>query len=391
MNLLFVSHCDFTGNSAIHIFNIANRLVAGGIPCIVAAPGDPASVARHGEPLFRVTSHDEARRRLSFPDGRGPDLVHAWTTREVVRRLTETVCARHSCRYVVHLEDNEDVLLACELGVSREELLAMPEGRLDTLVPDHRSHPLRSPAFLRQSIGITALIEQLLDFTPPALPGVVFWPGYEDRFLDLPRAAETQRLRYGIQAGERVLVYSGNVHTANATEVRSLYLALEALRRHGYPLRLVKTGLNHVREQTWTTDAVLSGAVVDLGFVERAELPAVVALADILVQPGRADDFNNYRFPSKLPEFLASGRPVVLPRANIGRCLRDGEEALVLQRGDALEICEKVALLLDDNAVAERIGSRGRDFAVANLTWDRSVGKLRTFYEQLLSSVVMLV
>ena len=73
--------------------------------------------------------------------------------------------------------------------------------------------------------------------------------------------------------------------------------------------------------------------------------PELLAAADILVQPGRSNPYNDYRFPSKLPDFLASGRPVVLPRTNIGLHLRDGAEALILERCDAAESSEKVALL----------------------------------------------
>jgi hypothetical protein len=45
----------------------------------------------------------------------------------------------------------------------------------------------------------------------------------------------------------------------------------------------------------------------------------LLALADLLVQPGKPDAFNDYRFPSKLPEFLSVGRPVILPDTNIAK------------------------------------------------------------------------
>ena len=57
-----------------------------------------------------------------------------------------------------------------------------------------------------------------------------------------------------------------------------------------------------------------------------AEIPGYLALADAFVQPGAPDDFNRYRLPSKLPEFLAMGRPVILPHCNIGNDLTDGAE-----------------------------------------------------------------
>ena len=64
------------------------------------------------------------------------------------------------------------------------------------------------------------------------------------------------------------------------------------------------------------------------------EIPGYLALADAYVQPGAPDDFNRYRLPSKLPEFLAMGRPVILPACNLGNELTDGENALLLREGD---------------------------------------------------------
>ena len=88
----------------------------------------------------------------------------------------------------------------------------------------------------------------------------------------------------------------------------------------------------------------LGAGLIELGWVARRHIPELLAAADVLVQPGRPDDFNDYRFPSKVPEFLASGRPVVLPRTNIGLHLRDRREALLLDLGSAAEIAEAVTL-----------------------------------------------
>ena len=61
-----------------------------------------------------------------------------------------------------------------------------------------------------------------------------------------------------------------------------------------------------------------------------------MALADFFVQPGVPDAFNDYRFPSKLPEFFAIGPSGTPPlRANLGLTLRHGIDAYVLDRADA--------------------------------------------------------
>src|SRR5262249_29682621 len=144
-----------------------------------------------------------------------------------------------------------------------------------------------------------------------------------------------------------VIVYPGNVHPANAEEVRSLYLAIALLNRRGYPTFLVRTGTDYCeflpRSGEW-----IKPYLRELGFVTREQMPEILALADIFVQPGRADRFNAYRFPSKLPEFLAMGKPTILPFTNLGLALAHEQEALVLEIADGSRITEAVMRICDD-------------------------------------------
>lgn len=385
MNVIFISHCTFTGNSAMHIFSIANHLSGLGVDSVVCVPHEPETVHAHGTPRFLVMRHEEARTgRIVFADGRGPDLIHAWTPRELIRTLTETLARRFGCPYVVHLEDNEEVILKDDLqAASYEDFYRMPLALLDSLVPSHRAHPVRYKRFLEGAAGVSVLMDRLREFAPPDLPSVVFWPGFEPEFARIDGPCEAFRARAGVQPGQRVIVYTGNVHASNAAEVRSLYLACAALRRKGVPVRLLKTGWNYA--DLGIGKEITAEFVTDLGFLPRHEMPSLLSLAELLVQPGKADEFNEYRFPSKLPEFFASGRPVMLPRSNIGRFVSDGVEALVLTRGDAGEIAARAATLLADPELQVRIGRAGREFALRELDWRSNVAKLRRFYEEVLS------
>ena len=76
------------------------------------------------------------------------------------------------------------------------------------------------------------------------------------------------------------------------------------------------------------------------------------------------------------------GKPVVLPRANIGRYLDDGENCLLLDEGHSLEIAEKIERLLDDPRLAERIATGARRFAEANLSWSASASRLAALYDR---------
>ena len=118
--------------------------------------------------------------------------------------------------------------------------------------------------------------------------------------------------------------------------------------------------------------------------MQRSWLVEILKLADFFVQPGGPDAFNDYRLPSKLPEFLATGRPVVLPRANIGLRMQDGVNALLMQRGDAAEITQCVEKLVTNSELAERLGRVGRGFAIEHFNWPRSTEQLEGFYRDVL-------
>jgi glycosyltransferase involved in cell wall biosynthesis len=385
VNVLFVNYHHFRSNSAVHIFNLANELVDLGVDAAVCVPDRVETVKRIGRPRFRAFDFGGVLDGTQlFADESGANLVHAWTPRENVRELTQRLVSRHSWPYVVHLEDNEDAVTASHLGVAPAELARVPEPVLEGLTRS-LAHPQRYRTFLSGASGVTAIMDALLELTPVNAPSEVIWPAFEQDLFS-PRPPDHE-LKHELCIGEDafvVVVYHGNAHAANAAEMRTLYLAVALVNRRGLPLRLVRLGKDHVDFLGPELHGVREH-VLELGIRPRKELPRYLALADVLVQPGRSDPFNDYRFPAKLPEFLAMGRPVILPRTNIGRFLRDGEECLLLDEGDAPEIARKVELLLRDPALRERLACGGRRFAEQNLSWRRSAEKLVALYGRVLS------
>lgn len=383
MNIVFVNYHDFHSNSAVHIFNLAEHLGRLGVSCAVCVPDRTETVVDLGPPSFCVLDFEGARRGLfGFDDGRGPDFIHAWTPREGVRKLTAELAATYSVPYLVHLEDNEDVITADALGILRDDLLTASDDEVTRHVTDHISHPRRAREFLDQAAGVTIIVDRLGEFVPSHVPALVLWPAFEEDLFFPQEASESLRRRLGISDGDHVVVYAGNVHPTNAGEVRSLYLAIALLNRRQLPVRLVRLGRDFVDflQDEWK---VVADHLVDVDFRPRSEVPSYYALADVFVQPGRADEFNDFRMPSKLPEFFAMGRPVILPPTNIGRIAKDGEECVLLERGDALDIATKLEALLHDRARRSRIAEGGRRFAEQHFSWARSASRLKDFYDTL--------
>lgn len=358
--MLFVSHCDFTGNSAYHVYAIATELERLGWSPAIAVPRNARGVRDLGKPRFQALSYRAAARGgLRFPDGHGPDLVHAFTPREHVRNLTLRLVQRHECRYVVHLEDSETAVRDAVVGGYDADAMS---------------------AFVEGASAMTVVIERLLELKPPSIPGVVVWPGY-DEAIDRPsRERDAIRADIGLAPGDIAVVYPGNVNEVNLDEVASLYEALAELRSARLDVVLVKSGWNVVPSGRLPR---LGAGVRDLGWISRRRVPELLHAADVLVQPGSPGPFNDYRFPSKLPEFLASGRPVVLPRTNIGLHLEDAVDAMLLERGDVSEIEGKIAALAGDPELRARLGEHGRAFAQRELQWSTNVKGVERLYEEI--------
>jgi glycosyltransferase involved in cell wall biosynthesis len=168
----------------------------------------------------------------------------------------------------------------------------------------------------------------------------------------------------------------------------SLYVAVQLLRRRGQPVRLVRLGHSEFGGVDPRAIRAVSDGVLELGQIDWREVPDYLALADAFVQPGACDDFNRYRLPSKLPEFLAMGRPVIVPHCNIGHDLTHGENALLLEQGNAVEIMARVEDLIADRELAERLGRGARRFAIEVLSWSANAAALGEFYGELMSGAL---
>jgi glycosyltransferase involved in cell wall biosynthesis len=383
--IAFIYFGPFTVNSAIQAFHFGNELTDLGWDVTLAGVGNPATIRKVGDARFTtITHHDLPELTERWRRDPKPGIVFAWTPRENVRRATESMVRPLGLPYVVHLEDNEEYLLSTKVGMTMAEMRRLTMAEQDQLAPTDQIHPTHSQTFMAAADGVTVITEELDEFNRARRPHHVARPGIDaERFCpDLEPARTREAL--GIGPDEFVIVYHGTVHFANQHEMLSLYLAIKLLRRAGRPVRLVRLGETELGGVDPLAFGAMRDGVIELGAVEWRDIPAYLALADAFVQPGATNDFNRYRLPSKLPEFLAMGRPVVLPNCNIGHDLADGQDALLLDDGTALEIVAKLEELLDDRDLRERLAAGARRFALEQLSWKDNSVSLARFLRRLI-------
>lgn len=383
-SIWIASHGPLGCNSGLHVRSLAFALAKQGFRIRVLLPERRVEDAALEEGLD-IAGFDEAAKLVAADP---PDLLHLWTARERMVALERRLAHRspRAIPHLVHLEDNEELLLREPMRLSAEAFAAVRRGERALEVPEHLTHPRHGLALLERAAGVTALIEPLVERLPSAMPRTVFLPGFDPAFAEPdPDAGDAVRSRLGIPESTLIAVYTGNVHESNVGEVRSLYLAVALANRLGLPMRLVRTGLDFVPLAEHGED-LLRAHSHELGFVDRALLPRLVHAADFLVQPGRADAWNRFRVPSKLPDFLASGRPVVLPRVNLGERLAGGVEAIVLDSAAAEDLLECFRSWADRPEERRRVGERGAAFARQHLSWTSAAAAVGDLYREVLGA-----
>ncbi len=211
----------------------------------------------------------------------------------------------------------------------------------------------------------------------------VVYPGLHPAFTR-PRdegGAEEARLRYGLRPP--YLAYVGNLHPRK--NLAALIEAYALIVRDGLPHRLAIIGGGglgqlHDREYRRLLERVeevgLRDKISFTGYVEDADLPALLSGADAMIFPSLYEGFG-------LPplEAMACGVPVVASRrASIPEVT--GDAAVYIEEpSDPREIAVKVEGLLGDPALREDLARRGRERARL-FTWEEAARRVLECYRE---------
>jgi glycosyltransferase involved in cell wall biosynthesis len=123
----------------------------------------------------------------------------------------------------------------------------------------------------------------------------------------------------------------------------------------------------------------LSQRVIRPGMLPHAEVPAYLAACDILVSPhGRqADGGEFFGSPTKLFEYMATGRPIVASAVGqIADVLSNEHSALLVPPDDAEALKRAVVRLVDDACLRSRLGRTARETAETGHTWRQNAERV---------------
>ena len=181
---------------------------------------------------------------------------------------------------------------------------------------------------------------------------------------------------------EKYIAYCGNVNNDNKDGVGDLITSFVRYRENYQDRKLYiigpivsQTQKKEYEDYLRRADAIDS--VVFTGPVLPTSIPQYFVDAEMLVL-ARPDNIQaKYGFPTKLGEYLLSGRPVVLTDVgNISDFLSDGQSAYIATPGDVASISDKMKEVSSHIADAEQVAYNGKRVALKEFNSSTETAKL---------------
>jgi len=118
--------------------------------------------------------------------------------------------------------------------------------------------------------------------------------------------------------------------------------------------------------------------------LSRNEILEYITNADILVMTRSKDLESQASYPSKLTEFLATGKPVI--SVNVGEIsdfVQDNENIFLVEPGNVQQLAEKLKFVYQNYDHALKVAKKGTELTKGIFNYDYQAKKIISFIESL--------
>lgn len=196
----------------------------------------------------------------------------------------------------------------------------------------------------------------------------------------VPLSKATQRKKYGFSIRDHILVYVGNA----PYDARLLGKVIVEVMTQDDRARAIIIG-RHMEE--FDSVVRISGfkkRIRHYGFIAHDHISTLMACGDVMVLPYTNREINTNRYPNKIGDYLAAGRPTVANAtgdlARLFRAYPIGETA----PEEPIGFARVILLLLTDAKKRRVLGQNARRLAEREFSWRRSAESLDAFYLSIL-------
>jgi len=210
---------------------------------------------------------------------------------------------------------------------------------------------------------------------------LVFETGVDIAQFFPPRDISEAKKAVGLDAGDRHLLFVGNLTEAKGIDVALKALALLQNEDRRVKLLVIGQGKAAAALADLANKLHVHPEVQFLGARPHDHLPPFFRAADIFLLPSRSEGMGIV-----LLEAAASGKPAVgTAVGGIPTIIRDGETGFVVAPDDPRSLAEKVKVLLQNPQLRAEMGQRARELAEIEFSREKQIAKILAVYEYAMS------
>lgn len=119
-------------------------------------------------------------------------------------------------------------------------------------------------------------------------------------------------------------------------------------------------------------------------YLTRNQIVQYISNADVLVMVRAKDMESDASYPSKLAEFLATGKPVI--SVNVGEVsdyLKDGENSFLIEPGNVVELVNKLEYIFSNYEQAKEVGRKGKLLTAEAFNYSHQAKRIIGFIQSL--------
>lgn len=117
----------------------------------------------------------------------------------------------------------------------------------------------------------------------------------------------------------------------------------------------------------------------------REKIPEIIRASDVCLVLLRKSEVFKTVLPTKLLEFMACGRPVIMGvEGEASRILLESGGGICIEPEDATALAQAIRLVHDDSALRQRLGSVGREYVMKNFSRRQKAATYLEVLEKLL-------
>jgi glycosyltransferase involved in cell wall biosynthesis len=210
-----------------------------------------------------------------------------------------------------------------------------------------------------------------------------------ETILQTNTGADVERIHPGDKTAARKRLkldpdkkYIGYVGVTSRPDRELMAESFELMNKMDPSIKLVLIGRKSPKDLKVSPSAQRN--IITVGGVSFTDLHEYIAACDLMLLPLKDNISSRGRWPMKIGDYLAGGRPVVVTRVGDFAMLIEEGQCGILTRDDPEDFATQTVHALQDKDWIEKMGQNARMIAETRLDWRLLANQVGEFYQSVL-------